>query len=49
LLGDRQLAARMGRAARRRAETQYGVERYTNDYEQLYDNLTKTRVHAGTR
>jgi glycogen synthase len=48
LLGDRELAARMGGAARRRAETRYGVERYTNDYEQLYDNLTKTRIHAGT-
>jgi glycogen(starch) synthase len=49
LLGDRELAARMGRAARQRAATQYGVERYTNDYEQLYDNLTTTRIHAGTR
>jgi glycogen(starch) synthase len=49
LLEDRSLAARMGSAARARAETQYGVGRYADEYEQLYEHLTRTRLHAGTR
>jgi glycogen synthase len=49
LLEDRRLAAQMGRAARTRAETQYGVGRYADEYEQLYEHLTRTRLHAGIR
>jgi glycosyltransferase involved in cell wall biosynthesis len=46
LLTDRRLAARMGTAARARASTYYGVERYADDYEQLYQHLTTTRMHV---
>ena len=49
LLEDPQLAARMGDAARRRAVNQYAVDRYADDYERLYEQLTRTRMHAGTR
>jgi glycogen(starch) synthase len=48
LLDDPALAARMGDAARARAVSRYGVVRYADEYEQLYDQLTKTRIHAGT-
>jgi glycogen(starch) synthase len=49
LLEDSSLAARMGSAARARAESQYGVMRYADEYEQLYEQLTRTRLHAGIR
>jgi glycosyltransferase involved in cell wall biosynthesis len=49
LLEDPQLAARMGDAARSRAVNQYAVDRYADDYERLYEQLTRTRMHAGTR
>ena len=49
LLEDAGLAARMGDAARTRAVNQYGVGRCADDYERLYEQLTKTRMHAGTR
>ncbi len=48
LLEDTRLAARMGNAARRRAETQFGISRYADDYEQLYAQLIRTRIHART-
>ena len=48
LLDDPALAARMGDAARARAVSRYGVGRYADDYEQLYEQLTRTRIHAGT-
>ena len=48
LLEDPRLAARMGDAARARAVSQYGVVRYADDYERLYEHLTRTRLHAAT-
>ena len=48
LLDDPHLAARMGDAARTHAATRHGVARYADDYEQLYEHLTRTRLHAGT-
>jgi glycogen(starch) synthase len=47
LLGDTSLRARMGSAARARAAARYGIARYADDYEQLYEHLTKPRIHAG--
>jgi glycogen(starch) synthase len=47
LLDDPSLAARMGDAARTRATTRHGVARYADEYEQLYEHLTRTRIHAG--
>jgi glycogen(starch) synthase len=46
LLDDPPLAARMGDAARTRAAEQYGVARYADDYEQLYEHITRTSLHA---
>ena len=46
LLDDPPLAARMGNAARVRAAEQFGVARYADDYEQLYEHLTRTSIHA---
>ena len=48
LLEDRSLAARMGNAARARAAAHYDDTRYADAYEQLYEQLTRTRLHAGT-
>jgi len=47
LLGDTSLRVRMGSAARARAAARYGIARYADDYEQLYEHLTKPRIHAG--
>lgn len=47
MLEDPDRAARMGRAARERARTTFGVERYADDYEQLYRHLTEESIHAG--
>jgi glycogen(starch) synthase len=44
LLGDPALAARMGRAAYERACSEYGVERYADDYEQLYGHIVGEAV-----
>ena len=48
LLDDPRRAARMGDAARARAVSRYGVARYADGYERLYEQLTRTRLHAGT-
>jgi glycogen(starch) synthase len=46
LLDDPPLAARMGDAARARAAEQHGVARYADDYEQVYQHITRTSIHA---
>lgn len=42
ILGDRDLAARMGEAGRRRVREQFSVEKTVSDTEQLYRQLTET-------
>jgi len=49
LLEDRSLALRMGTAARERALAEFGIERYADDYDQLYHHLITEAVHAGSR